>query len=498
MLEHLFVGFQQALQWQTLLAMLVGEVVGILVGAAPGLTVTMAVSLMLPITFVLSPVAAMAMLLGVYTGGFMGNSIPAILIKIPGTPSAAATVFDGYALAQKGEAGKALGVSIIASLYGGLFSLICLVLIAPQLAKVALQFGSAEVFSLLLFGMSIICSFAQHSLVKGIISGVLGLMLVTVGLDPLLGSQRFTFGHVALTQGVSLIPAMIGIFAVPQVLDDLVAKGSQAAEAFKPKLSAMLPSWREIRGLFGTFNRASIIGTIIGIIPGTGGPIATFMAYDYERRVSRDPQRFGHGAIEGVAASAGADNGVTGGALVPMLTLGIPGDPVTAVMLGALTIQGLRPGPLLFEQHAPFVYGLFASLLLANLLAALMTLVAVRFSVQLLRLPKASLGPVVLLLCIIGAYSIDNSYFDVGTMLVFGLLGFVLQRYRFPTVPVVLALVLGPSLETNFRRALVESRGDPTVFVTQPISLFFLVLAMASVLAPLRARNKRAKPRPTS
>jgi putative tricarboxylic transport membrane protein len=213
------------------------------------------------------------------------------------------------------------------------------------------------------------------------------------------------------------------------------------------------------------------------------------MAYDYERRVSREPQRFGHGAIEGVAAAAGADNGVTGGALVPMLTLGIPGDPVTAVMLGALTIQGLRPGPLLFEQHAPFVYGLFASLLLANLLAALMTLVAVRFSVQLLRLPKASLGPVILLLCIIGAYSIDNSYFDVGTMLVFGLLGFVLQRYGFPPVPVVLALVLGPSLETNFRRALVESRGDPTVFVTQPISLLFLILAAASVLTSLRSRN---------
>jgi putative tricarboxylic transport membrane protein len=247
----------------------------------------------------------------------------------------------------------------------------------------------------------------------------------------------------------------------------------------------MLPRWKEIRALFGTFNRASIIGTIIGIIPGAGGPIATFMAYDYERRVSRHPERFGHGAIEGVAASAGADNGVTGGALVPMLTLGIPGDPVTAVMLGALTIQGLRPGPLLFEQNAPFVYGLFASLLLANLLAALMTLVAVRFSVQLLRLPKASLGPVVLLLCIVGAYSIDNSYFDVGTMMAFGLLGFALQRYRFPTVPVVLALVLGPSLETNFRRALVESRSDPTVFVTQPISLLFLVLAAASVLAPL-------------
>jgi putative tricarboxylic transport membrane protein len=314
-------------------------------------------------------------------------------------------------------------------------------------------------------------------------------MLVTVGLDPLLGTPRFTFGHVALTQGVSLIPAMIGIFAVPQVLEDLLAKGSQAAEAFKPKLSAMLPSWREIRGLFGTFNRASFIGTIIGIIPGAGGPIATFMAYDYERRLSRDPRRFGRGAIEGVAASAGADNGVTGGALVPMLTLGIPGDPVTAVMLGALTIQGLRPGPLLFEQHAPFVYGLFASLLLANLLAALMTLAAVRFSVQLLRLPKASLGPVVLLLCIVGAYSIDNSYFDVGTMLVFGLLGFVLQRYRFPTVPVILALVLGPSLETNFRRALVESRGDPTVFVTQPLSLLFLVLAVASVLTSLRSRK---------
>jgi putative tricarboxylic transport membrane protein len=352
-----------------------------------------------------------------------------------------------------------------------------------------LQFGSAEVFSLLVFGMSIICSFAQHSLVKGIISGLLGLMLVTVGLDPLLGTQRFTFGEVALMQGVSLIPAMIGIFAVPQVLEDLVAKDSQAAGAFKPKLSAMLPSWREIRGLFGTFNRASIIGTIIGIIPGTGGPIATFMAYDYERRVSRDPQQFGNGAIEGVAASAGADNGVTGGALVPMLTLGIPGDPVTAVMLGALTIQGLRPGPLLFEQHAPFVYGLFASLLLANILAALMTLVAIRFSVQLLRLPKASLGPVVLLICIVGAYSIDNSYFDIGTMLVFGLLGFVLQRYRFPTVPVILALVLGPSLETNFRRALVESRGDPTVFITQPISLFFLILAAASVLTSLRSRN---------
>ena len=494
MIEHLLVGFQQALQWHTLLAMLVGEVVGILVGAMPGLTVTMAVSLMLPVTFVLPPVSAMAMLLGVYTGGFMGNSIPAILIKIPGTPSAAATVFDGYALARRGEAGRALGVSVAASLYAGLFSLLCLVLIAPQLARVALHFGSAEVFALTLFGLTIICSFSERSLVKGLIAGLLGLVLVTVGLDPLLGTPRFTFGQVALTQGVGLIPAMIGIFAVPQVLEDLVARDPRPAEATSPRLAALFPTWRELRALLPTFNRAAVIGTIIGIIPGTGGPIATFLAYDYERRVSKTPGRFGQGAIEGVAASAGADNGVTGGALVPMLTLGIPGDPVTAVMLGALVIQGLRPGPLLFQQNAPFVYGLFASLLLANVLAAALTLVAVRCSVPLLGLRRATLGPVILLLCVVGSYAIDSSWFDVATMLAFGLLGFVLQRYGFPTVPVVLALVLGPPLETNLRRAVVEAQGDYTVLLTQPISLLFLLLSLASVLAPrwnrVRARRK--------
>lgn len=469
----------------TLIAILVGVIVGIVIGSIPGLTVSMGMALMLPFSFVLPTTPAIGLLLGVHVGGITGGSVSAILLDIPGTPSAAATVLDGHPMARKGEAGKALGTAVMASFAGGMVSLVALILIAPQLAAIALRFGAPELFAIVLLGLTIIVSVSGRSVLKGVIAGLIGLALMTVGLDPILGVPRFTFGQIGLQAGVSLLPAMIGLFAIPQILEELEPHARGGLQMLAERVTAQLPSRSEAKSLLPTFLRGSLIGTAIGIVPGTGGPIASFLAYDQEKRRSRQSEKFGTGVMEGIAAPEAANNGVTGSALIPMLTLAIPGDPIVAVLMGGLIIHGLQPGPLLFAQQPVFVTGVFLSILVAYLFTVVVQLRMIRLFVQVQKVRRPYLLSVIAVLAVAGSYAVDFTIFAIWTMLFFGVLAYLMRKFGFPVIPVLLAIVLGPILEGQFRRALIVSGGDPTVFFTHPLSLIFILLAMLMLFSPL-------------
>lgn len=492
MLDAFLVGLSQAGQWQSLLSTAIGVIIGLVVGMLPGLTISSGIIIVLPLTFTMSPVNSISMLLGLYAAGMTGGSISAILLNIPGTPSASATGLDGYALTRQGMAGKALGTAVIASFGGGMFSLLCLVAIAPQLARVALRFGAPELFTLVVFGLASVCSFAQRSITKGLISAVLGLIIMTAGQDPVMGTPRFTFGSVSMLSGISFLPAMVGLFAIPQVLRALSGEAAtgMAAAAFS-KITGLLPTWQDIRKVLKTIGLGSAIGTGIGIIPGAAGPIAAFFSYDYARRISKDPGRFGRGALEGVAAPESANNGVSGGAMIPMLTLGIPGDPITALLIGALMIHGLAPGPLLFQEHADFVYTVFVAFLFANVFNLVIALLLIPFIVRVLRIPRVSLLALIALLCVLGTYALRNNFFDSAVMLFFGILGFFMQKYDIPVVPMILAIVLGPLMEEHLRVALTISKGDPTIFFLRPVSALFILMTAATILTPIIRRRTR-------
>ena len=467
-----------------LLASMAGVLFGLFIGATPGLTISLGMVLLLPLTFTLPPVTSFCLLLGLFASGMTGGSISAILLNIPGTPSASATAIEGHAMARKGQAGQALGTAVIASFFGGMFSLGCLVLVAPTIAKVALKFGAPELFSLVFFGLTLICSFGQKSVIKGLISGVLGLIFMTVGLDIIVGLPRFTFGIVELQSGISFLPAMIGLFAIPQILEGIVI-GTNVIPRYEAKITGLLPKFREILRLLKYNVLGAVIGTGIGAIPGAGGPVAVFLSYDYAKKISKRKNEFGSGVLEGVAAPEAANNGVSGGAMIPMLTLGIPGDPITAILLGALMIQGLTPGPLLFQNNAQFVYSIFWAFLVANIFNLFLTLSTIRVWVRILQIPKRILLPIIGILCVVGSYALRNSFFDTGAMLFFGLLGFLMRKFKFPIVPMLLAIVLGPALEEHLRMSLIISSGDPTVFVRHPISLVFIIIALVSFIVPL-------------
>ncbi len=487
-------GFWQAIQPGCLLATAIGSLLGLIVGMLPGMTISAGIIIVLPLTFVLDPAISIALLLGLYSGGMMGGSFSAILLNIPGTPSASATALDGHPLARQGEAGRALGVSIIASFFGGLCSCICLYFIAPQLADVALQFQAADLFSLVFFGLTVICSFAATSLVKGLLSGVIGLIIVTVGQDPVMGTARFTFGNVNMLSGIHFLTALIGLFAIPQLVDNIrdIARGQNVQQG-QSRVGRILPRRGDIRRIRLPACIGAVIGTFIGILPGAGGPIAAFISYDYAQKASKTPEQFGQGSLEGIAAPEAANNAVTGGALIPMMTLGIPGDPVTAILIGALLVHGLAPGPLLFLEQAEFAYTVIFAFFWANLANLVIALAGLRLLVKVLAMPKTLLIPSIALLCVIGSYALRNSFFDVYVMLFFGLLGLAMRWLQMPVVPLLLALVLGRQLEEHLRVALTASKGDVSVFVTSPFSVLFLCLSLLSIGWPfLAARRKRA------
>lgn len=470
---------------------MLGTVVGLFFGSIPGLTFSMALALMLPFTFGMSATPALALLLGVYVGGMTGGSVSAILLGIPGTPSAAATVFDGYPMAHKGEAGVALGAAVIASTFGGLFSLVVMMLLLEQVAAVAIKFGPAEIFALVLFGLSSICGLAERSLLRGLVAGVLGLMLMIIGLDELDGVARLTFGTVQLQQGVNLLVAMIGLFAVPQVIQTFLDHGRVKHLEIPHDVRARLPTLCQLGQRFWLMVRCAGIGTGIGAIPGTGGPIAAFLAYDHARRFSKRPDDYGKGELSGVVAPETANNAVTGGAMIPLLSLGIPGDPATAVILGGLLLHGLQPGPMLFRTNLPAIYALYIAIVLAYVVILVVQIWGIRVFVRVLRVPPHLLAVCIIVMCVLGSYAIRNSIFDVYLMGIMGLLGYILQRIHIPIAPVVLGLVLGETLEKQYRTALILSEGDHHIFINSGVALVFFALTALMLGMQLRSSLRR-------
>jgi len=473
-------GLLLALEPTTFALMVLSVLGGIVVGALPGMTSSMGIILLLPFTYRMDEKAALLMLAGMYCGSMMGGSFSAILLRTPGTPSAAATLLDGYPLTEQGKAGKALTTAVVSSFAGGLVSTVCLVLIAPTLARVALEFGAAEYFSLAVFGLTIMASASGKNILKGLIAGCVGLLVSTVGIDMVMGRERFTFGILSLSNGFALLPVLIGIFAVSQVLAEaevLKQPGEVVRQVTDTRLAAS-----ELRSIAFPIAIGCVIGTIIGVIPGTGGSIACFLAYQEAQRWSKNREKFGHGALEGVAAPEAANNAVTGGALVPMLTLGIPGDVVTSVMLGALMLIGVRPGPLLFMEDPDVAYTLLSGMFLIQFVMLALGLASIRAAKSVLAVPYNILMPVIMVLCVVGAYTLQNSLWDVGVAVAFGVVGYFMRKMSYPGAPLVLGVILGPMIEDQLNRALLIARNDWTVLLRRPISLMFLCMAVLSIV----------------
>jgi putative tricarboxylic transport membrane protein len=481
--------------WQVLAATLFGSLVGLIFGAIPGLTYSMALAMVLPLTFGMGNEPAIAAMLSTYIGGMTGGAMSAILIGVPGTPSAAATVFDGHMMAKNNQASLAIGTATVAAGIGGILSLLIMLVSVQVLARLALAFGPAEITALVIFGLSTICGLAEKSLVRGLIGGVLGLMVMSIGQDPIDGIQRFTFGTVTMLQGVDLLVAMIGLFAVPHAIAALAQwrRGREAkveAQAVKvelPTVALIVSHWRNLL-------RSGLIGTAIGAIPGTGGPIAAFLAYDQAKRFHKHPERMGKGDLAGVIAPEAANHAVTGGAMIPLLGLGIPGDPATAIILGGLLIHGIQPGPLLFVEKPAVITNIYVLFLLAYVLVVVLQLYGMRLFVRALRVPPHLLAVGILVMCAVGSFAIRNSLFDVVVMMVVGLAGYLLLRARIPVAPVLLGMVLGPTLERESRTALIMSEGHYSIFYSSLPALLFLGLTVlvlgAHVVGSLRARNR--------
>ncbi len=460
-----------------------GVMLGIMIGALPGLTATMGVAILLPFTYGMDPVSGLLMICGVFFGGVYGGSITAILLKIPGTPAAAATAIDGYELTRQGKAGMALSAATFSSFSGGILSIVVLMFLAPILAGWALKFSASESFALAIFGLSIIASISGKSLIKGLISGIGGLLIATIGLDPMGGFPRFTGGFVEL-MNVPFIPVMIGLFAASEAFKTL-EKDDAVRHGAKVVIGSLLLPWKVIRRLLVTILHSAGLGIFIGMIPGAGADIAAFVAYNETKRFSKTPENFGKGEITAVSSCEAGANGCTGGALLPMLTLGIPGDAVTAIMLGALTLQGMQPGPLMFTEHGDMVYTLFIGMIFCYFMLLILGLLSLKVVSNVVKIPTHILTPLILALCVVGTYALNNSLFDVGIMLIAGVVGYFMQRGGYPASPVVLALIMGPMAESNLRRALSLSAGSWDFLYTRPITLALLTLATITLLTPV-------------
>ena len=483
--QHLALGFGVALAPVNLLYCFVGVVVGTAIGVLPGIGPVTTVAMLVPLTFGMSPTAALIMLAGIYYGSQYGGSTTAILINTPGESSSVMTCLDGYQMARQGRAGPALGMAAIGSFIAGTASVVLLMLLARPLVRVALEFGPAEYFAIMLLALLTLGGLTGESVAKGLLMAAFGLLLGTVGGDPMTGTPRFTFGVPSLLDGLEFLPVTIGLFAVAEVLT--TATRSLAHDVYAAPIRGLLPSRADWWACRWTLPRASLIGFVVGVLPGAGATLASIIAYLVEKRVSRHPERFGTGVIEGVAAPETANNAASGGAMVPLLTLGVPGSGTTAVMLGALMLWGLRPGPLLFEKNPDLVWGLIASMYIGNVLLLILNLPLIGLWVQFLRVPPRVLMPLILLFCFTGTYAVSANPLDLWVMAIFGVLGFLLQRHGYPVAPIVLGLILGPMLETHFRRALIVSRGDYAIFLQRPIATALLAIAAVYLLAPIVA-----------
>jgi len=478
-----------------LVFLVLGVIGGLLVGIIPGLGPTLAVALLIPVSYSMPPEAGLSLLIAVYVGGMSGGFVTAVLIRMPGTPASMATLLDGFPMAQKGQAGAAIGNAIVANFAGTVISAICLVAFAPLLAAFALRFSFAEYTAVCLFAMTAVAAIAGSSTARGIVTAVIGMLVACVGLTPVDGLPRFDFGFPDMEGGLGLLPALIGLFAVSQLMKD----SERETDSVRPQVSAMssiLPSLRDMTGNGLNYLRSGLIGTWIGVMPAMGGGPAALIAYAQARNASKTPERFGHGAVEGVIASETANNATIGGGLIIALTLGIPGDPTSAVLLGGLMIHGLQPGPQLFLNNPEVLYGIYFSLFFSSIIMMLVLFLSVRLLVKVIHVPRCYLQPFLIAMCAVGVFSLNNRVFDIGVMFGFGLLGYILERLRYPLPPMVLGIVLGPLLEANFRKMLAADGGSLLPLVHSPIALTFMFLSVASLVwaARLRKRTQPASP----
>lgn len=481
-LTNLGLGFKTALSYENLMFCGVGVTLGTFVGVLPGIGALATISMCLPLTFYLDPIAAMIMLAGIFYGAQYGSSTASILLNLPGSAPAAITCLDGYPLAQKGRAGVALFLTTIASFIGGSFSIILLIGFAPILADIAISFSSAEYFSIMVLALVAASTLSNASVLKGITMVAVGLLLGLVGTDISSGASRFTFGMIDLSEGISLVALAMGLFGVSEILANLSRGGIVTVDAKAITFRSMIPTRDDWRRFWPAAGRGSLVGAVVGILPGTGPTIATFIAYATEKKVSKTPEIFGKGAIEGIASPEAANNSSVQAAFIPTLTLGIPGDAIMAVMLGGMLIHGITPGPQLINDNPVLFWGVVSSFWIGNIFLLVLNIPLIGLWVRLLTVPYHLLYPAMLFFIVIGVYSVHNSTFDVLMTLMFGLVGFAMMKFNFPAAPLLLGFVLGPLIEEHFRRALILARGDLGVFFERPVSLGFLLATLAVLL----------------
>ncbi|MDG4720300.1 MULTISPECIES: tripartite tricarboxylate transporter permease [Thalassospira] len=482
-----------------LLAMVGGVLAGIIVGSLPGLTATMSIAVLLPLTFAMDPLVALGMMAGIYNGAMYGGAIPAILLRIPGTPAAIVTTFDGYPLAQQGKAGYALQIALLSSAFGGMMSAVAMMILAPPLSLVTLAFGPPEVFWVGIFGMAAVSVFLGDDLPKGLLAALLGLFVGMIGLDPVMSTDRFTFGALELESGIDIVVLMVGLYAIPPCIDMAEETFRKAKTGQKLEFAPFMQTVREIPRFFKVWSWAYIYGIFVGLLPGASGSFVSFLAYERAKKMSKDPQSFGKGNPEGVAASEFGNNADNAAALIPTVTLGIPGSSVAAVIMGGLLVHGLQPGPDLFRNSADIIYGFMIQMFLTSLiLIPLGGSFATNLFAQVLRIPRPLLIGLILCLSIVGAYCVQNSIFDVWLMFGFGLLGYVMSKTGLPLAPVALGVILGPLIESNLRLSLLLDVRNEHILFTRPICMVLIaLLVLTTVFPPLwkrfSARRKKAQ-----
>jgi len=494
LVQSVLYGFSVSLEPANLLACFVGVFVGTLIGVLPGIGSAATMSLLLPITYAMSPTASIIMLAGIYYGAMYGGSTTSILVNIPGEVTSVVTCLDGYQMARQGRAGAALGIAAFGSFIAGTLSVIGIMLLGPPIARLALRFGPPEITCLLLLSFTLVAHLTGGSRLKAAAMALLGLLLGTIGLDPIFATPRFTYGAITLMDGVGLVPMIMGLFGIAEVFLNLEKPPSQ--EVFKTQIRGLLPSRGEWRDSAGAITRGSVLGFFLGILPGMGAIIPTFVSYGVERRLSRHPEKFGAGAIEGVAGPESANNAATGGSMIPLLTLGIPPNVVMAVLLGAFLLHGVHPGPLLLKEHPEIFWGVIASMYVGNAMLLVLNLPLIGLWVQLLRVPYRILFPLILLFCVIGVYSVSSNPWDIVIMLIFGVVGYLMKKFEYEPLPLVLAFVLGRMVEESVRQSLLLSRGSFAIFLFRPLAGVFLLAALILIFLPLIVPRVKGALRP--
>ena len=480
-IQNLFMGFSIALTAQNLLLAFIGSLLGTLIGVLPGIGPAAGAAMLIPLTFQMGPTGAIILLTSLFYGTQYGGTITSVLMNVPGEAASAITCLDGYAMAKQGRAGVALSIAAIGSFIGGTFATIALVVAAGPLTRWALEFGPVEFFALIMLGISMLTGLAGKSVIKALMMGIFGLVLAMIGIDPIRGSPRFTFGRVELMDGIGFVPVIMGLFGLAEILANAEKPFAQMVLA---RMSTLIPSGKEIRDSVGPILRGSFIGTALGLVPGITNSASSFLAYIAEKKASKHPERFGTGMLAGVAGPETANNAHANGALIPLFTLGIPSSPTIAVIMGAFMMHGLIPGPLLFKEHAEIAWGVIASFYVGNVMLLILNLPLIGIWVKILKIPYGILCGIIMAFMILGAYSVSNSAFDVMVMALFGVVGYLLRKFDFPLAPIVLTLILGPLMERSLRQSLEISQGSFGIFFSSPIAVVLLVLAVLFLIAP--------------